>query len=309
LRQAETVIGMQTEARAVLRELGVPDDKIYDAPNSAAHERLQAAADTAREHGGVQDLKHRLGLRKNVALCVGRLTPLKGIPELIAAWRRLPRNITRDWSLVFVGDGSFEELVKRASQDADPGSIIYAGHVDPDRVAEYYAAGNLAVFPSLGDVWGLVANEALACGLPVVCSRFAGCAVDLIQSGRNGWTCDPTDTREFDRTLQLALQQSNDLVRNTDIVSSVADYSIESMADGIRRAVQDASGAGKRLNPTWAEHLIGVRPEPRLHRDAPQREIAAEETQLPASPSCHVSRCQEGPIAGHSLLRDSSHAI
>ena len=61
------------------------------------------------------------------------------------------------------------------------------------------------VFASLGDTWGLVVNEALACGVPALCSIHAGCADDLIRPGVNGWTVDPVDGRALTRALERAL--------------------------------------------------------------------------------------------------------
>jgi glycosyltransferase involved in cell wall biosynthesis len=77
--------------------------------------------------------------------------------------------------------------------------------VRPDALAAVYAASDLLVFPSLADPWGLVVNEAMACGLPVLCSQLAGCADDLIAPGETGWLCDPTDPAGLRDALNHAL--------------------------------------------------------------------------------------------------------
>ncbi len=109
-------------------------------------------------------------------------------------------------------------------------------------MAEFYAAADLLVFPSLGDPWGLVVNEALACGVPVLCSRLAGCADDLIRPGENGWRFDPLDADDFSRALAGALS-CPDRERMGQRACEVAKrFTPECMANGMRRAIAHAVG-------------------------------------------------------------------
>ena len=113
--------------------------------------------------------------------------------------------------------------------------------LQPQELVEVYAAAELVVFPSLGDPWGLVVNEAFACGRPVLCSRLAGCADDLLRPGANGWLSDPTDADAFAQTLGEALT-SPDLARlGTRARATAERFQPERMADGLRRAILHAA--------------------------------------------------------------------
>jgi glycosyltransferase involved in cell wall biosynthesis len=69
---------------------------------------------------------------------------------------------------------------------------------------DYYSAASCLVLPSISESWGLVVNEALACGLPVIASKRCGCAMDLVINDVNGWQIDPENINELTaRMLQM----------------------------------------------------------------------------------------------------------
>jgi glycosyltransferase involved in cell wall biosynthesis len=167
--------------------------------------------------------------------------PAKGVRPLLAAWRRLSPQRRRDWSLLFVGDGPLTREVREAATALEPGAVVVAGSVPAASVVDFYAAADLLVFPSLGDPWGLVVNEALTCGLPVVCSRLAGCADDLVRSGDNGWIFDPTDQGASVAVLAEALASSR-LARLGERARETAKrFGPDVMANGLRRAIAHAA--------------------------------------------------------------------
>jgi glycosyltransferase involved in cell wall biosynthesis len=153
----------------------------------------------------------------------------------------VPAERRRDWTLLFVGDGPLRGEVEAAAASAAPGEIARIAALPAADLAPVYAAADLLVFPSLGDPWGLVVNEALAAGLPVLCSALAGCADDLIRDDENGWCCDPTDPAAFSRALAQALA-SPELARMGARGRDLAKrLSPEAMAAGLRRAVCHAA--------------------------------------------------------------------
>jgi glycosyltransferase involved in cell wall biosynthesis len=135
-------------------------------------------------------------------ITVGSLIPRKGFKELIHAWSRQDRNFLEGNQLVIVGDGpeagQLQELIDKL---LPAGSVRLAGPRSPDELAVMYAGSHVFVFPTLLDIWGLVVNEAMAAGLPIMCSRYAGCCTDLID-GSNGVTVDPLDPDAFARALR-----------------------------------------------------------------------------------------------------------
>ena len=109
------------------------------------------------------------------------------------------------------------------------------------RLLAKLTASDLVVFPSLSDPWGLVVNEAMAAGKPVLCSTRAGCCDDLVIPGRTGFRTDPLDAERFPADLAAALS-SPDLSRLGNAAREhVAHFTPGRMAEGLRRAVRSAA--------------------------------------------------------------------
>lgn len=237
---ADSVVGMGSQARGVLCELGVPQERIFDAPNAHDCEGLQRALASAMPLAPGREGTALARCRQRIALVVGRLVPAKGIEPLLDAWDDLPAPVRESWTLLFVGDGPLASTVEHAGRSRSAGEILRVAALQPEELAAYYRAAELLIFPSLGDPWGLVVNEALASGLPVICSSRAGCATDVVESGRNGWIVDPLDARQLNATLRQALEHP-DLARLGECARSTARrFSPERMAEGIRSAVDHA---------------------------------------------------------------------
>ena len=233
LGAADAVVGMGAQARCVLRDYGVADAKLFDAPNAHHVESLRAALDGAEPDALRNWLVESQGLRTRLALVVGRLVPAKGIGPLLAAWDRVPEAVRAQSSLLFLGDGPLAPAIARAARRRDRGEIVQLPAVAPPEVASFYAAADLLVFPSLGDPWGLVVNEAMACATPVLCSIRAGCCDDLIVAGENGWIVDPTDSSALGEALHKALEHPDREQLGARARQTVAPYTPERLASGI----------------------------------------------------------------------------
>jgi glycosyltransferase involved in cell wall biosynthesis len=174
-----------------LKNLGIADQRIFTAPNAVDISLFSSLAEAARQ-GRVQ----RRGsppLPSRYFFYVGRLVQPKGIFDLVEAYGQLDAKIRSLVGLVFVGDGSGRgELAERASK-ISPGTIQILGFAHREELPELYALADCFVFPTHSDPWGLVVNEAMACSLPVIVTSVAGCALDLVQDGCNGFVVAPSD--------------------------------------------------------------------------------------------------------------------
>ena len=149
-----------------------------------------------------QQKRAQLGLQGCVFVYVGRLWAGKGLDYLFAAYQSV-REHAPAISLLLVGDGVDEDRYRALARDL-PG-IRFSGFVQPRDLPEYYALGDVLVFPTLGDPHGLVIPEALAAGLPVICTDAAGDIRRRLPNGRAGYVVPPADAGTLaDRMLQLA---------------------------------------------------------------------------------------------------------
>lgn len=236
LKQASVAVGMGTQAREVLRSLGVEDNRIINAPNSADYDTFAQRLASFDTHRQAEDIREKFGDGRKLACVFGRLVPLKGTGKMLDHWRSLPESVRQQWRLVFVGEGPLEKLI---TEQNDPG-IVHAGAVAPDQIAAWYRAADLHLFPTLGDVWGLVVNEAMQCGVPTLCSQYAGCCDDLIRDGMDGFVYDPTNDNAAQK-LEYALTHPGLKAMGQRAQQAVQPYTPDRLADAFRNAVNQAA--------------------------------------------------------------------
>jgi glycosyltransferase involved in cell wall biosynthesis len=165
--------------RRYLAHYGVPSSKLWFVPHSVDDRWFRDASDRARTERHDAALRQRYGIgdQTRIALFVGRLVEKKRAADFvraIAAIRR-PQNVVG----LIVGSGPLQQELAALSDRVDAG-VVFAGFANQTALPAFYAAAHVLVLPSdAGETWGLVANEALACGTPIVVSDRAGCALDL----------------------------------------------------------------------------------------------------------------------------------
>lgn len=244
LARARTVVVPGSEARRAFEGWGVDPLRIVVAPNCHDDETYAKALACVDPRAARLALHAALGCRSRIALVVGRLLPWKGTRQLLDAWDRLPAGLRDDWTLLFVGEGSEAARVESAQRTHRPGEIAHVRRAAPRELAQLYSAAELLVHPSLGEPWGIVVNEAMACGLPVLCSRRAGCAEDLVEPGVTGWLADPLDACELRDALLEALGCEQRSLLGARARARVARFDAGAMAAGMRRAVEAAALRG-----------------------------------------------------------------
>jgi glycosyltransferase involved in cell wall biosynthesis len=145
--------------------------------------------------------------RKCTILCVAQYTPRKGQDLLAKALARAKAEHGIDFELRLVGilDEKWLDQVLRESGIREQSVIL--GVKQGDALLNEFRQADFFVLPSRFDTYGVVTQEAAACGLPLVISRFAGSSQNLVNDGQNGYVVDPHNTAEFSQRLA-------DLIRN-----------------------------------------------------------------------------------------------
>lgn len=197
IRWSHDFIAYGTRAKEYLSSLGADPAHITIFPNdvNAGYFRRQAQKFRPQK----SRLKHQLGLHcsKNFIFC-GQLIARKGVEELLTSYSQF-RKHHADWGLVIVGYGQLEHRLKqRVNQEKIP-DVVFLGAVEQYDLPRIYVACDCLVLPSREEVWGLVVNEALYCGLKVIVSERCGAAVDLV-TPENG-IITPSDIAGLTRAL------------------------------------------------------------------------------------------------------------
>ena len=177
-------------------------------------------------------------------LTVGQLSQRKGVTDALRQVSRFASThpdqpIT--WNLV--GDGPLKEEIESTSTPANL-HIVLQGHLGVREIASAYASGDVLLFPTLADEWGLVVDEAMASGMPVIGSCHSQAVETLIEHGVSGWIYDP----EEESSLQHVLHEILQLPRESVMTISTAAFRVarhrtpERSADQLAMATLGALG-------------------------------------------------------------------
>lgn len=188
-RRVDGLITNGEDGRAFARKYGVSDDRMFVVRNAVD---IRHYADGATRAASEREaFRTRAGLTGIVFLFVGRLVGLKGVFDLVDAFGLL-REHGVDATLLLVGDGIDEPKIReRAAVLGD--RVVFAGFRQKDQMPKWYSAADVLVFPTLGDPYGMVVDEAMACGLPIISTSAVGELGDRVQEGRNGFIVSPED--------------------------------------------------------------------------------------------------------------------
>jgi glycosyltransferase involved in cell wall biosynthesis len=227
-----------TAAGEYARQMGVTPEYIFVAPNAVDNNLFASRASDARQNA--PNVRADLDLPDRYFLSAGRLVKSKGVFELLEAYGSLNKNLRSQVGLVFAGDGPLRRVLEHIAKSISPGTIRFAGFVQRDELASYYGLADCLVFPSHSDPWGLVVNEAMACGLPVICGQSAGCAADLVKS--NGRQIDSRNVGQLANAMK-ELATDADLRRqmSRESLKIIQNYSPEICAAGIAQAALTCS--------------------------------------------------------------------
>jgi glycosyltransferase involved in cell wall biosynthesis len=196
--------------------------------------------------------RKRFALPERYFVSVGRFSEEKNLTRLLQAYRRYRDAEPDGWDLVIVGDGPQREELLGVARSLNLDDVIWPGFVQINELPIYYALSDGFVLPSVSEPWGLVVNEAMACGLPVLVSDRCGSAPDLVVEGKNGYTFDPYSVDAIaDRMLRLAsLDEARRAAMRRVSSEIIADYSLEAwaenMADCLRQTVARVRSYGEK---------------------------------------------------------------
>lgn len=242
-RHADAIVVYGEHVKNYLTGLNVAAEKIFVAPHAVDNSTYRRPVYEWEKAA----LRSKLGLgNRHVVLYLGRLEKVKGIDYLISAFARLNRH---DTVLLIAGDGSlradFQALVwEHALQE----QTRFTGYIPPEEAPLYYAIADLLVLPSITmptgkETWGLVVNEAMNQGLPVVATEAVGAAAGgLVQSGVNGFVVPERDSTALAQAMQHILRDAKlqaEMRRNAREI--IAGWNNERMIRGFQQAIEYAS--------------------------------------------------------------------
>ncbi|MBI3732687.1 MAG: glycosyltransferase family 4 protein [Chloroflexi bacterium] len=233
LRRAGAALNMGQASDEFMRSHGVHPDDSFLVPYSPDVEYLQQEA--ARLRAERDCLRSRYGIAPDdcVFLYAGKLIERKGVQDLLAAFGDCARRALRSppdlgrglapdlvggrgaggevWLLI-VGDGPLRGTLEQKVREQGIPHVVFLGFQNQSELPAFYSLADAFILPSLREPWGVVVNEAFACGLPVIAADTVGATRDarFFQDGRNGFVYPAGDVGQLSERL-LALAGDRDL--------------------------------------------------------------------------------------------------
>lgn len=230
LARADAVVVNGGSGARYVKRFAVDERRIHRVPYTALPDVFDSVAETRPAR-----VAHRL-------LYVGQLIERKGLGPFIqalAVWAA--SNPNRDVAFDLVGSGPLREPLEAIAVPANL-AVRFLGEVDYGNLAAAYAEAGIFAFPTLADEWGLVVNEAMSAGMPVLGSVYSQAVEELCRDGENGWTFRPDSQSEMiaaiDRALTTSPEQLDSMRANAR--ASVAHLTPQFAIDELMHAIEFA---------------------------------------------------------------------
>ncbi len=218
-----------------------PEERLFFSPHCVDNDWFRSrATPEARQH-----LRRKLGIDPGVTvlLFAGKLVPFKRPGDVIEAAAKCRVQGERV-EVMIAGSGELEAQLREQS-NALGVSLHLLGFRNQTEMPEAYAAADILVLPSTGrETWGLVANEALACGTPVIVSDACGCAPDLAADGMAGRVAPFGAIEGLAAAIKDLVSRPPSL---QDFSRKAASYSVDAAACGILQAGESITRANDQL--------------------------------------------------------------
>ncbi len=232
LKQFDGYLSPGTRVNDYLRWFGAPDFRIFNVPHGIDNEMF------ARTAAPFSDPAARAAARRSLGIDPGAFVPLF-VGKLIASKR--PLNVVRavahlsgTTTLAIVGSGQLEAAVAAEAERLHV-DVRFLGFLNQTELGKAYAIADCLTLPSdFPETWGLVVNEALATGLPVVVSEAVGCAPDLVIPDRTGYCYPLDDIAALADRLQRVKQRKADGYDWAPACREMVDkFSLDAMTTGL----------------------------------------------------------------------------
>ncbi|MFY9268449.1 MAG: glycosyltransferase family 4 protein [Candidatus Manganitrophaceae bacterium] len=261
--RSDGAIASSSEARDVFIHYGLAKDQVLTAVMPIDVSHFHERAEQFRNSPEYPVLREKYAVRREVGrgrqedrfgpilFSVGRITEMKGYPELFRIYGRI-LEARPDVSLLIAGDGPDRPAYERVAREKGWSNIHFTGFVQADELPKFLAISDIFVFHTLFDHFGAVLSEAMAAELPVVSSIHAAATRDLVQEGVTGFRINPRNIEISAATIlqvlnmqpeeRVALGRAGyEQVRRYDIPES-ADSMIQFLASRLKTPAESAFG-------------------------------------------------------------------
>jgi glycosyltransferase involved in cell wall biosynthesis len=247
INQCDAALCAGRSSRVYLEHLGMKPNKIFEGLDVVDNDFFWQQAEKARSDPESYRSMPGLESSEPFFLASNRFVKGKNLDRMLQAYaiyrQRVlgMQNSLKPWRMVLLGDGVERQNLEKLVQNNDIQGVSFVGFRQICELPIYHGLSSAFIHPSLQDTWGLVVNEALAAGTPILISKRIGCVPDLVVEGKNGFSFDPNDTEQI---ASLMWRISTGHVDLSDMRQASRDiinqWGPRRFAEGIYQALQVA---------------------------------------------------------------------
>ena len=228
-----------------LNRLGLSWDRIFTGYDAVDNHYFRIQADSARARE--KEIRTRYNLPERYFLAVSRFTEKKNLSRLIQAYGHYREGAEKEreeiWDLAILGDGPlYEDLCSLRGRLGLDTRVHFIGAKPYAEVPAFYGLAEAFIHASTTEQWGLVVNEAMASGLPVLVSNRCGCVSDLVEEGSNGFSFDPHNAEQIARRMwdlsRMSAVRRRELAENSR--RRIDQWGPEAFSTGMQQAIEVA---------------------------------------------------------------------
>ena len=238
--RADAIIVNGNSGERYIRRFGVDEKRIFRVPQAVVGAAFSSAGRQVRSK-----YADRL-------LYVGQLIERKGLePFLMTLSGWANAHPTRTIEVCLVGDGPVRAKLQALTLSSNL-QLHFVGNVPYAELPRLYARASVLVFPTLADEWGLVVNEAMAAGLPVLGSLYSQAVEDLILDNVTGWTFYPDQVPQMYKAINRALTTPREVMNQMRAACQrhIEHLTPDSAAEGIMQAIRYVCSPPRELAKT-----------------------------------------------------------
>jgi len=238
IKKSDAIICPGLKSKEYHLDQGGTLDRIFMVPYTTESDRLYH--NLSKKYRTSRNLiKDDLGINEGkVVLYVGNLSDAKGVSYLLESFAMLSNEMD-NIALVLLGNGPNINDYKRYCDVNDLSHVYFPGYKEKIEKIKYYSISDVFVFPSLRDRWGLVLNEAMLCGLPIITTRTVG-AAEMVLPDHNGFIIGEANSADIYKYLKYILTQNEMRVKmGTESINIVlSKYTMKIRKDNFCKALK-----------------------------------------------------------------------
>ncbi len=227
VRHAVACLSSGKSATNYFKYYGALEKNIHEHPFTSLHKGDILQSPVLEEEKKL--LRKKLKLEdKFTVISVGQFIERKGFDTLLSAWK----NISMNGQLIIVGGGEERAKYEKMIVDYSISGVKMIDFIPKQELIKYYMASDVFVLPTREDIWGLVVNEAMAVGIPVITTERCNAGIELIENDVNGFIVPVNDIHQMADKIQW-LMEHEDIVRFMGInnIKKIKNYTLEKIVE------------------------------------------------------------------------------